>query len=203
MPPEIIDSIESVVQIFFSAVAHRDRAAFILCDNLVEMACKTKSIQLNHRYNTQVGFFDAVDAHNAVLPQPLRDRLQGYRTTRNNLQHVGAALTVDSQHCADAISDAVDTINMLWPGVPVHQQRPRLATGLRIIPLLCSNGDPVQREDFVDAMLRFRWRTNDREQVEADATQIRPGQRENWNYSLLRRRPDVERLLDDLGISTL
>lgn len=42
-PPEIIDALESVLEIYFSGVRHRERAAFILCDNLVEMTCKTKA----------------------------------------------------------------------------------------------------------------------------------------------------------------
>jgi len=49
-PPEIIDTLESVLEIYFSGVRHRERAAFILCDNLVEMTCKTKAKQDDYRF---------------------------------------------------------------------------------------------------------------------------------------------------------
>ena len=48
IPQAIADSLESVVEIYFSGVRHRERAAFILCDNLVEMACKSRAKQHNN-----------------------------------------------------------------------------------------------------------------------------------------------------------
>ncbi len=44
-PREIVDALESVLDIFLSDIRHRERAAFILWDNLVEMACKRKAKQ--------------------------------------------------------------------------------------------------------------------------------------------------------------
>ena len=68
-PPEIIDSLESIVDIFLSGVRHRERAAFILCDNLVELACKTKAKQNNHNFNMRCNFYDAWNAPGVQLPQ--------------------------------------------------------------------------------------------------------------------------------------
>jgi hypothetical protein len=45
-PPEIIDALESVLEIYFSGVRHRERAAFILRDNLIEMTCKSNAKQV-------------------------------------------------------------------------------------------------------------------------------------------------------------
>lgn len=61
-PPEIIDALESILEIYFSGVRHRERAAFILCDNLVEMTCKTKAKQHNHRFDMICNFHDACTA---------------------------------------------------------------------------------------------------------------------------------------------
>ena len=200
MPPEILDALESVVEIFCSAVRHRERAAYILCDNLVEMACKTRALQHNHRFDTSIGFHASVTAPGVILDAALIPRLTGYRNTRNNMQHVGAALTVDAQHCADAVMDAVQVINTLWPPTPVHLLRNRLAVSLRIVRLYSSYGDPVHREDFISNMLGYDWRNTENEQVRRDAVQIKPGQREYWSHALFRRIPDVQRLLDESGV---
>ena len=59
-PPEIVDALESVIDIFFSGVRHRERAAFILCDNLVEMACKTRAKQYDYTFSMRCSFHDEV-----------------------------------------------------------------------------------------------------------------------------------------------
>lgn len=58
-PVAITDALESVLDIYFSGVRHRERAAFILCDNLVEMACKTKAQQHDHNFVMRCGFHTA------------------------------------------------------------------------------------------------------------------------------------------------
>src|SRR2546425_13076706 len=97
-PQEIIDSLESIIEIYFSGVRHKERAAFILCDNLVEMACKTKALQHNHTFNMSCGFHAAWNAPGVQLPPTaLGARIQRYRHTRNNMQHASAAATVDAK----------------------------------------------------------------------------------------------------------
>ncbi|MEH2253251.1 hypothetical protein [Nostoc sp.] len=110
-PPEIIDALESILEIYFSGVRHRERAAFILCDNLVEMTCKTKAKQQNHRFDMSCNFHDACTAPGVILAADLKIRVVGYRNTRNNMQHASAAATVDSMHCATAILDVVKVID--------------------------------------------------------------------------------------------
>jgi len=41
-PRHIIDSLESVLSVYFSNCRHKERAAFILCDELVEVTCREK-----------------------------------------------------------------------------------------------------------------------------------------------------------------
>ncbi|RSK49394.1 hypothetical protein [Hymenobacter rigui] len=203
MPPDILDALESIVEIFCSAIRHKERAAYVLCDNLVEVACKAKAREHNHRTNLEVGFHAVLTLPGVVLDAALQGRLQGYRNNRNNIQHVGAGLTVDAQHCADAIMDAVDTLNQLWPGTPVHQSRALFAISLRIVKLYSTTGDLPLRADFEDAMTSYRWRTAESEQVQASAIQIKPGRRENWGHALSRLRADVQRILDESGVPPL
>lgn len=41
-PRHIVDALESVLSIYFSNCRHKERAAFILCDELVEVTCREK-----------------------------------------------------------------------------------------------------------------------------------------------------------------
>jgi hypothetical protein len=68
VPSEITDALESIIDIYFSGIRHRERAAFILCDNLVEMICKTKAVQHDHRFNTRCDFHTAWNAAGVQLP---------------------------------------------------------------------------------------------------------------------------------------
>ena len=203
MPPDILDALESIVEIFCSSIRHKERAAYILCDNLVEVACKAKAREHDHSTKLDVGFHKVIILDGVVLDAALRGRLQSYRNNRNNIQHVGAGLTVDVQHCADAIMDAVNTLNQLWNTSPVHHSRARLTTSLRIVRLYSTDGLQNQRADFEDNMSSYGWRTVEKEQVQVSSVQIKPGRRENWSHALFSRMADVQRILDDSGIPPL
>jgi hypothetical protein len=41
-PRHIVDSLESVLSVYFSNCRHKERAAFILCDELVEVVCRER-----------------------------------------------------------------------------------------------------------------------------------------------------------------
>jgi hypothetical protein len=132
-PVAITDSLESVLEIFLSGVRHRERAAFILCDNLVEMSCKTKAKQHNHRFDMTCSFYDAWNALGVTLDaNGIGRRVHDHRETRNNMQHASAAATVDSGYCATAIMDTAEVIQTLWPDVVLH---PRVLCALRIVRL--------------------------------------------------------------------
>jgi hypothetical protein len=121
-PRDIIDALESVISIYFSDVRHRARATFILADELVEMTCKAKARQtirtLGHI--TFVPLLQHATVDLAPATNALGATLANNHATRNQLQHVNAALSVDDQHCADAILDAVSTIEHCFPGQLRH-----------------------------------------------------------------------------------
>ena len=41
-PRHIVDSLESVLSLYFSNCLHKERAAFLLCDELIEVTCREK-----------------------------------------------------------------------------------------------------------------------------------------------------------------
>lgn len=198
-PPEIVAAFESVVDIYFSAVRHRERAAFILCDNLVEMACKTRAYQNDATFNRRCNFHQALEAAGVKrrLTKPLRERLKAFHETRNDFQHKNAAGTVGASLCADAIGAAREALLKLWPdaGFP-----PKLTCGLRLVRLYCTEGDTATQGRFEERVAEFEWRSSNDERVARNAVQIRPGTRDNWSYALHYRTPDVEALLNELGV---
>lgn len=199
-PPEIIDALESILEIYFSGVRHRERAAFILCDNLVEMTCKTKAKQHNHRFDMTCNFHDACTAPGVILPADLKIRVVGYRNTRNNMQHASAAATVDSMHCATAILDVVKVIDHCWSSTSTSMFLDRIKCALRIVYLYSSEGDVSKREPFEDRMRRKRWRTQT-ETVRAEGRQIQPGLRDYWYIAIRMQTPLVDECLNDVGVS--
>lgn len=200
-PPEIIDALESVVDIYFSGVRHRERAAFILCDNLVEVACKMRAKQQDYNFNMRCSFHEAINnAPGVSLPNRLKNRIQGYRDARNNMQHASAAATVDTQYCATAILDVTRVIDRCWLNTSSRQLTPWMQCALRVIRLYSSEGDPNQRWPFEERMRGRNWRGPRKENVKASAIQVQPGLRDYWRLAIRTRTTDVEECLDELGI---
>ena len=60
-PNEVLDLLESVLGIFFYDIRYKERSVFILCDNLVELSCKTKIKQVNYREDVkEMSFYSAL-----------------------------------------------------------------------------------------------------------------------------------------------
>jgi hypothetical protein len=200
-PREIIASLESILGIFLSDIRHRERAAFILCDNLVEMACKTKARQHDYNFDTTCDFHSAWNASGVSLaPNGLGRRVQDRRTTRNNMQHADAAVTVETQHCADAILDVVRVINKCWSGTYSHRFDLWVKCALRIVQLYSSGGDQLKRQPFEDGMLNMNWRGESRTSIRSNESQIEPGRRVFWWLTIINHTQLVERCLDEIGI---
>jgi hypothetical protein len=200
-PIEIIDALQSILDIFFSGVRHRERAAFILADNLDEMVCKTKAKQHDHNFNMRCTFFDAWNANGVALaPNGLGRRINGYRDTRNNMQHASAASTVDTQHCATVILDTVKVIDHCWHNTSRIQFPTWIKCALRVIRLYSSEGDITKHRRFEDKMRSINWRGSQKEYVKPNAIQVEPGMRDFWGM-MIRTRPElVEECLNDLEI---
>lgn len=200
-PGEITAALESMLGIFLSDIRHRERAVFILCDNLVEMACKTKARQRNHNFDTSCNFYSAWNAPGVELaPNGLGRRVQGRRVTRNNMQHGDAAATVEAQHCADAILDAIRVIDKCWAGTSRRHFDAWVKCALRIVRLYSSRGDRLKRQPFEDAMLNTNWRGGSRKSIRVNENSIEPGRRVFWWLTLISHTQIVERCLDGLQI---
>ena len=196
-PPDIIEALDSILEIYFSGVTHRERAAFILCDNLVEMACKTKAKQNNRNFNMRDNLVDACDA--ITLSDALKTRILGYRNTRNNMQHTTAAGTVSLTYCATSILDVVKVIDFCWENTATTQFPDRIKCALRIIRLYSSEGNVSLRELFETKMQTQKWRTQ-KESVKTTGRQIQPGHRDFWYVAIRMQTPYVEECLNSVGI---
>ena len=200
-PPRIIDALESVIDIYFSGIRHRERAAFILCDNLIEITCKTRAKEINNKFEMNCKFHKAINAQGVTLKKvELGSRVVGYRDTRNNMQHADIAATVDPQYCATAIIDAVKVVDHCWQNTSKNQFSPWMRCALRIIRLYSSEGDTSKRYLFERKMQQMRWRISDRESVKANSIQIEPGFRDYWWLAIRMRTPQVEECLNELEI---
>lgn len=199
-PPDIENALESVIDIFLSDVRHRERAAFILCDNLVEMTCKTKAKEYNYRFDTSCGFHDAWNAPGVQLPRRTLGRMvQAYRDTRNNMQHGSAAATVDVHYCATAIITAVKVIDRLWRNS--SSQFPYwMQIAVRIIFLYSDEGDPAKRKPFEQYMQTLRWRGVSKSHVLVTEIAIELGHRDYWQLGVRMQPQLVEECLNELSI---
>jgi hypothetical protein len=199
-PRDIVDSLECVTSVYFSDVRHRNRAAFILADELVEMCCKALAIAANP--NLGHIQFPTLLRHPAVqlTPQPgnLGETLLRNHQTRNQMQHGNAAFTVDDQHCADAILDSIAAVEHCFPGtLPVLPDVLKVAA--RVVRLHSSQGNPRQRGDFEDAMRGHGWNGNNR-RARVSEPPYPVGSRRYWGLVLFPEFAQVEGILNRLGI---
>lgn len=198
-PRDIVDALESVASIYFSDVRHKSRAAFILTDELVEMCCKALAVAANPTLG-HIKFHQLL-AHPAVNlgagTVPLGTTLLRNHDTRNKMQHVNAAFTVDEQHCADAILDAIDAMEHCFPG-SVAAFSDALKVALRVVRLHSSRGDARLRGAFEDAMRSHRWNgTNRKARVSEPPYPV--GSRRYWGLVLLPEYAQVEVILNRIG----
>lgn len=201
-PSEIVDSLESLLDIFLSDIRHRERTVFILCDNLVEMACKTKAKSHNHRFDTSCNFYDAWNAPGVRLPRNgLGERVQLRRETRNTMQHENPAVTVDTQVCADAIKDIPEIMKKLWGRNALNNLRHWHHVALRIVRLYSCDGDFVKRQEFEDAMRRECWRSEaEHRNPRVNESIIEIGRRAHWGIIIKQNPIQVEQILDSYDI---
>lgn len=199
-PRDIIDALECVLGVYFSSVRHNLRAAFILCDGLIELICFAKHDPTN-LVTTPIGF----DVH---LKKPLVSldpttnalggRMQKNHYLRNKMHHVNAAATVDTQRCADAILDAVECIEHCFPGSKAALDD-RIKVALRVVRLYSASGNGRHRSDFETEMNRHTWRTRDSKPTKSEVV-VSPGIRRNWGLVIFDSTADIETLLNRVGV---
>lgn len=197
-PRHLNDALECVVSLFFSNVRHNYRAAFILCDELVEVTCREKIKSTlrgrplghmtfhSHVTHQQVGF----DVNTPGLGKSIMD----CHNIRNDMQHNNAAATVDEDHCADAILDAVHVMDHCFPGSSAAFPE-RLKIALRVVGLYGQHSDTGLRNRFADAMRNERWRTQERSIRVAEIV-LNPGDRQHWHLVLLSEFQQIEAILN-------
>ncbi len=200
-PRDIIDALESVVSLYFSDVRHKQRAAFILADELVEMTCKALAIAANPTLG-HIKFHDLLK-HPAVKldakTTTLGATLLRNHDTRNKMQHVNAAFTVDDQHCADAILDALQAIEHCFSGT-IAAFPDALKVSLRLVRLQSSHGNTGLRGRFEDAMRDFRWNSADKPRaLRKSEIAVTAGNRRYWGL-VMSEYAQIECILDRLGI---
>ena len=145
-------------------------------------------------------FHDAVNAPGVSLTNQLKERIQGYRGTRNNMQHSSASATVDSQYCATAVLDALRVIDRCWSNTSARHLVPWMQCALRVIRLYSSEGDPNLRWPFEERMRSRNWRGQAKRTVAVGEIQVQPGLRSYWGLAIRMRTTDVEECLNELGI---
>jgi hypothetical protein len=200
-PRDIVDSLESVISIYFSDVRHKYRAAFILTDELVEMSCKAVAISSNPTLG-RINFPDLLRHPSVRLSMetsPLGATLFRNHDTRNKMQHVNAAFTFDEQHCADAVLDAVAAIEHCFPGTALSFPD-AISTALRVVRLQSSQGDGRLRGNFEDAMRSHRWNGGGRASKVTEPP-YPVGSRRYWSLVLLPEYSQVELILNRLGVA--
>lgn len=181
-------------------IRQRERIAFILCDNLVELACKTKAYQRNHQFNRTCGFHAAWNAPGVTLaPNGLGGRVQGRRDTRNTMQHGSAAVTVTTENCADAILDVRRVIDHLWQNTTERNLTLSYKIVLKVVEIYSSDGDRTHRQTFEDEMRQGRWRgIADDRNARVSEVILEAGQRANWHIAIHQSPDIVEQILNSL-----
>jgi hypothetical protein len=197
---DVLDALECVLSVYFSNVRHHNRAAFLLCDELVEVACKAK-MKLTHPNVGRIGFYQLLQ-HATVNLDPtvagsLGETLYKNHETRNQMQHAVAAATVDDQHCADAILDAVDALEHCFAGT-----LPLLSDGiknaLRVMRVHSSRGTQKQRADFDEEMRKFKW-NSPLKRATGTTLPMPVGARQYWGYVIMSNNVIVAGILDQIG----
>ena len=196
---DLVDALECVLSIFFSNVRHHNRAAFLLCDELVEVTCKAR-VKRDHPNLGRIGFHGLLK-HASVNLDPdqpgLGEALFRSHETRNQLQHAVAAATVDDQHCADAILDAVATIEHCFPGSEVGLSD-SIKIALRVVRVHSSQGTQKQRSDLEEAMRMFRWNTPFKH-ANATTLPISVGSRQQWGQVIMSNNVIMADILNKVG----
>lgn len=199
-PRHIVDALESVLSLYFSNCRHKERAAFILCDELVEVTCREK-VRLRHRTLGRIDFYGLLTHREVgldVTVPGLGKSIYDCHNTRNDMQHNNPAATVDGQHCADAITDAVEVIEHCFPGAKTALPD-KLKVTLRVVRLFSQHGDARQQTEFGNAMQTHQWRGN-RERARQEEVIIAPGPRANWGLVIPSEYARVEALLNRVGV---
>ena len=125
--------------------------------------------------------------------------MKSRRTIRNQMQHANASITVNNQHCADAIIDAVNVVDKCWNRTSKSQFNDWVKCGLRIIKLYSSNSNPAKISLFETEMLKINWRGSGSVSVRTSEKKIQLGNKPYWYIAVVHHTPLVESCLNLIG----
>lgn len=154
-PVEIIDFLESILSIFFYDIRHKERSAFILVDNLVEVSCKARLRERDKQinYNTKLKEILKISR----IGGELKKRLLARRKERNAMQHDLVAVTVTKEHCADSIVDLCVLLKRLWGKYALDSAYDWILCALRIVKLYSKVGDQDKRTNVENYLGKYKW----------------------------------------------
>jgi hypothetical protein len=196
----VLDALECVLSVYFSSsVYHNNRAAFILCDGLVELTCKAKAeangwrpVHIDFLRLLQLGPVNLDPANGGVGKKCSDSHL-----IRNKMHHVNAMQTVTEQACADSILDAVDCIEHCYPGAKAALTF-KLRVALRVVTVMSSLGTWTLRSDFQREMNEKNWRAR-KNPPRVHEIVIAPGNRAHWGLVVMDAPADIEAILNRIG----
>lgn len=151
-PKEIIDFLESILGIYLSDIRHKERSAFILCDNLIEISCKKRIKERIPKDNTERNFPNSIS--DAKIRGELKKDLLYRHQIRNDMQHAKLGMTVDNQYCAYAIIGVVKVLKKLWGKYAMDNVSGWLPCALRIVELYSNSSHQSKVKMFEDKLLR-------------------------------------------------
>lgn len=109
------------------------------------------------------------------------------------MQHNSAAAAVDVQHCADAIIDAVDCLDHCFCGAR-NDLPDNIKLALRVVRIYSTNGSPVHRNAFENAMLKHPWR-GEVDRANVPERVINVGLRRHWGLVVMSELAAVDTIL--------
>lgn len=224
-PMEIIDSLESILSIYFYDITQKERSSFILVDNLAEVSCKIRLRERDKHFGHNSDLREILKL--AGIGGELKRRLLGRRKDRNSMQHDLVSITVTPEHCADAIVDLCELLKKLWGKYYLDSAQDWILCALRIAKLYSRTGDQDKRINLENILEKHNWNSVLESEVvtfqsalekaeleyesftgiplgrakpNANELIISIGSRKHWTLLLKRFPRDISICLDDLGV---
>jgi len=151
-PKEITDYLEPIISIYLSDFRHKERSAFILCDNLIELSCKLRIKERNpaDNRNRERKFPHAIK--DAKLSKKFQEVLLKRHGIRNDMQHEKMGIAIDSQDCACDILNVVKVFKKLWGKYALDSASDWVICALRIVELY-SNSSYMYKKSLLENKL--------------------------------------------------
>ena len=153
-PKEITDYLEPIISTYLSDFRHKERSAFILCDNLIELSCKLRIKERNpaDNRNRERKFPHAI--RDAKLSKKFQGVLLKRHGIRNDMQHEKMGIAIDSQDCACDILNVVKVIRKLWGKYALDSASDWVICALRIIELYSNSSNMSKKSQLENKLLK-------------------------------------------------